>query len=95
ERIAARRIDLDYEAEFLAVGASYSEADEDGHVVVRATRDNRVLTARRADICDALVAALSLTDDSWRPVVYSLAAKRLRAELSHVAWASAMTSVRY
>jgi hypothetical protein len=38
ERIAARRIDLDYEAEFLAVGASYSEADEDGHVVVRATR---------------------------------------------------------
>lgn len=36
--IATRRIGLDYEAEFLAVGASYSEADEDGRVVVRAAR---------------------------------------------------------
>lgn len=39
KRITARRIDLDYEAEFLASGESYSEADEDGHVAVRATRD--------------------------------------------------------
>lgn len=38
ERMVSRREGLNYEAEFLAAGESYSEADEDGNVIVYPAR---------------------------------------------------------
>lgn len=38
DRAAALRADLDYSAEFAAAGDSYSEADEDGNVIVHPAR---------------------------------------------------------
>ena len=37
-RINELRTDLDYESEFAATGESYSEADENGHLVVHRAR---------------------------------------------------------
>lgn len=39
DRVRALREGLNYEAEFTASGESYSEADEDGNVIVRPSRD--------------------------------------------------------
>lgn len=38
ERIAERRAQLNFEAGFVAAGESYSEADEDGNLIIRRPR---------------------------------------------------------